>query len=69
MGFNRHRGKILFSSSVLSMIKCVACINHYGDIIKKIDKSNATVVCPAFRVNYYWEHTPLCENSKENIEV
>ena len=51
-----------FSSSTPSMIKFVAVINHYGNIIKNIYKRNATSVRPECGADEDWEDVILCEN-------
>ena len=40
-----------FSSSTPTMIKCAEGIDHYGNRIKKIDKSNTTSVFPSCSVD------------------
>ena len=60
--------KDLLSSSTSNMIKCTAGINHYGEILKKIDKHNKTAACPGCGADEDWEHVILCEKSKENRE-
>ena len=47
-----------------SMIKYIAGMNLYGDIIKRIDKRNKTAVCPTYGEKEYWDHVLMCEQNK-----
>ena len=46
------------------MIKYIAGMNLYGDIIKRIDKRNKTAVCPTYGEKEYWDHVLMCEQNK-----
>ena len=47
------------------MIKCEECMNHYGNIIRRMDKTSMIEVWPAYAVNEDWEHVALFEKNKE----
>ena len=48
------------------MIKYTEGINHYGEIIKKIDKNITLEGFPVCGADEDWECLMLCKNSKEN---
>ena len=53
----------VFSSGVPSMIKCAVGINHCGNRINKIDKSNTRTVLPECGSDEYCEHVMLCKRT------
>ena len=48
------------------MIKCITGINLYGNMIRMIDKSNATSVCYVCDENEGRDHFASCKKSKNN---
>ena len=50
------------------MIKCKAVINMNGDRIRKIDKCDATEVCPVCFENENWDYVVACCKNKDNRE-
>ena len=56
------------TSCTESMIKCAAGINHCGNKIRMIHKSNTTEVYPVCGENEEWDHAVLCEKNNDNRE-
>ena len=53
----------VFANFTPSMIKDVTGINHYGERIKCIDKSNKTAACSSCSEIEDWDHVLLCEQN------
>ena len=64
MGFNRHRYKKRFWKLCTKFDKLHKGVNHYGQMIKRIDKSNEIVACPSCGGIEDWDHVALCEHGK-----
>ena len=50
------------------MINYAAGINNHEKSIRKIDKGNATEICPACGNNKDWGHAGSCTKNKGNRE-
>ena len=61
-------GRQAFVSFTLIMIKCVVGINHNGEIIKCMCKSNTTSACLLCGEIEYWDRVLLFEHNKNKRE-